>query len=375
MHRSTVIRNEWGIALPVAIFALVIVGALVAGIFFTARIEVRSGENAMSGARAMEAAQAGLQMGYPQVISATAGLGDGQTVALPKTQLGTTGSFYADSVTRLNRFMYLLRAKGTYEVNGSVTSSRVVAMLVKRYMPELDLNAPVITRGAASVMGSVRFDGHDVSPPGWSICPASTRFEKAFRAGGPPMSVGGTMIGPSPLPYTFMDTTVQNLARVMDTVFFQFAGQANKTLSSSPVTAAPTVTGTTCKTNDATNWGDPGRDSPARFCESYFPIVYLNNGDNSQTYVVHGDGQGVLLVNGNLRFNGNSHFAGLILVRGTVQSGGGNIKIEGGLVTLGLDMSVFSGNVDVKFSSCAVQTAVSNVSVVAPATQRAFIQY
>ena len=69
MPRIRSAHDERGVALPVAIFALVVIGALVAGIFFTARIEVRSGENAMSGARATEAAQAGLQMGVPNVLT------------------------------------------------------------------------------------------------------------------------------------------------------------------------------------------------------------------------------------------------------------------------------------------------------------------
>jgi len=126
MTRTTVIRNDRGMALPVALFALVVIGALVAGIFFTARIEIRSGENAMGGARAMEAAQAGLQMGASQVINVAGGLTVGSTGSIGKTQLGTTGSYYTDSVTKLNKFIYLLRSYGTYEVNGTVTSTRVV---------------------------------------------------------------------------------------------------------------------------------------------------------------------------------------------------------------------------------------------------------
>ena len=196
---NLVFRSERGIALPVALFGLVVVGALVAGIFFTARTEVRSGENVMSGARAMEAAQAGLQMGYPKVIRAAGALSNGQTAALPKTQLGTTRSFYQDSVTRLNKFMFLLRSRGTYEPNGQVLASRTLGMLVKRYVPEVNVNASLIVRGPATASGSSTLNGHDAPPPGWTDCPPSTRFEPALRSAETVSNAGSaSIVGPAP---------------------------------------------------------------------------------------------------------------------------------------------------------------------------------
>ena len=46
--RRIIPRDERGMALPLAVFALVIIGALVAGIFFTGRVEQRSGSNSSS---------------------------------------------------------------------------------------------------------------------------------------------------------------------------------------------------------------------------------------------------------------------------------------------------------------------------------------
>src|SRR6478736_9036537 len=173
MSRIIAVRNERGVALPVALFALVVIGALVAGIFFTARIEVRSGENVMGGARAMEAAQAGLQMGVPQVVTLGANLAEGATTGIAKTQLGTTGSYYTDSITKLNKWVYLLRSYGTYEVNGNVTSTRVLAMIVKKYLTELEVNSGAIVVGNAVVSGSASLNGNDQTPPGWT-CPPGT---------------------------------------------------------------------------------------------------------------------------------------------------------------------------------------------------------
>jgi hypothetical protein len=378
MTRSTQFRNDRGVALPVALFALVVIGALVAGIFFTARIEIRSGENAMSGARAIEAAQAGLQMGAPQVINLAGTLADGATVGGTKTQLGTTGSYYQDSVTKLNSFMYLLRSYGTYEVNGNVTSTRVLAMLVKRYMPEIAVNSGAIVVGNATVTGSADLDGHDQSPTGWSTCPAGTDQPGLRTNGTATLGGSGSVEGTGTPAYSTNDTTVTNMSHVMDTLFFQLAGQADKTLSTD-VNGAPNPNSTgTCVKTDQGNWGDPDRATPtAHACEGYFPIVYFNNGNTSTTYTIHGKGQGVLLVNGNLRFNGNSHYVGLILVRGSFQGGTGNIEIDGSLISLNADLTSdnIGGNIDLDYSSCAVTTALNNLSVTAPATYRGFIQF
>ena len=373
MTRTTVIRNDRGMALPVALFALVVIGALVAGIFFTARIEIRSGENAMGGARAMEAAQAGLQIGAPQVLTAGATT-DGQTVALPRTQLGTTGSYYQDSVTRLNKFVYLLRSYGTYEVGGNVTSTRVVAMLIKRYMPELEVNSGAIVVGDATIMGNVHIDGTDHIPTGWTDCTAGPA-QPGIRTNGDANGNKLDQVTPS---YSEYDTTVTNMSRILDTMFFQLAAQANVTFNSTNVgTATPSDSAGLCATKRPLNWGDLNRTSTTH-CETYFPIVYINPGGPGTAAVVHVDnGQGVLLVNGDLKFNGSNNYAGLILVRGQYESGGGDMTLTGSLISqnVDLDPSKFSGNLTINYSRCAVSTALNNLSVTAPATYRGFIQF
>jgi Tfp pilus assembly protein PilX len=55
------VSDERGIALAVAIFALVIIGALVAGTFYAARLEQLTGRNTFTAAQAAEAAEAGLK--------------------------------------------------------------------------------------------------------------------------------------------------------------------------------------------------------------------------------------------------------------------------------------------------------------------------
>ena len=52
------LTNERGIALAVAIFALVVIGALVAGTFFVGRVEHQSGQNTVYAAQAYDVVMA-----------------------------------------------------------------------------------------------------------------------------------------------------------------------------------------------------------------------------------------------------------------------------------------------------------------------------
>lgn len=378
MTRTTVIRNERGMALPVALFALVVIGALVAGIFFTARIEIRSGENAMGGARAFEAAQAGLQMGVPQVVNLAGALSVGQTAVVPRTQLGTTGSYYEDSVTKLNHYVYLLRSYGTYEVNNNITSTRVLAMLVKRYMPELEVNSGAIVSGAATIKGATTLLGNDSIPEGWTGC-SSGPDQPAIRSDGSvSVTGGGTTVTPAA---SSNDTTVGNMSRVLDTLFFQLASQANLVFTTDPGSVEPsdtTISGVNrCNTNDPTNWGDIEHDA-GHLCRDYFPVIYLNAGGPGNDIALHGNqGQGILLVNGDLQMNGNMEFNGLILVRGIYETGGGTMTLTGSMITqnVDLDPNKWTGGLTVQYSSCAVDKALTNLAVSAPTSYRSFIQF
>lgn len=378
MKRTIVIGNDRGMALPVALFALVVIGALVAGIFFTARIEIRSGENAMGGARAFEAAQAGLQMGVPQVVNLAGALGVGATAVIAKTQLGTTGSYYEDSVTKLNHYVYLLRSYGTYEVNNNVTSTRVLAMLVKRYMPELEVNSGAIVSGSATVKGATTLLGNDSIPAGWTGCSAGSAQPAIRSDGAVSVTGGGTTVTPAASSY---DTTVNNMTRVLDTLFFQLASQANIVFTTDPGSVAPadTVIGgvARCKIESTTVWGDVDHSS-GHTCADYYPVIYLNPGGPGNAIGLHGtQGQGILLVNGDLRMNGAMTFNGLILVRGVYETGGGTMDLTGSMITQNVDFdpNKWTGGLKVQYSSCAIEKALTNLAVSAPTSYRSFIQF
>jgi hypothetical protein len=380
MMRHSVPSDRRGVALPTALFALVVIGALVGGVFFTARLEQRGGVNAMAAARATEAAQAGLMVGIPNTLNWAIGLtADGQKYGTAVTRLGTTGSYYVDSVTRLNRYMYLLRSYGMYVTpTGDTIARRTMAQLVKRYMPEMEVNSGAIVVGNANVQGSVDIDGTDHTPTGWTDCAAPGADQPGLRTNGTVSGNAADDIEPS---YTEGDTTVTNMSRVLDTLFFQLASQANFISTAANVgTAAPSYVDITnaCKTTDALNWGDGLRTTSPTTCQTYYPVIYLNPGGPGNVVVVHvSNGQGILLVNGDLKFNGTNYYVGLVLVRGQYQSGGGTMHLVGSLISqnVDLDPSKFSGNLTIDYSRCGVNNALNNLAVSAPTQYRGFMQF
>jgi hypothetical protein len=385
-HQESLLRDRRGIALPVAIFALVMIGTLVGGVFFTARLEMKGGESSLSAMRASEAAQGGLMVAVPNTINWGASLTDGQSTTLTRAQIGTSASYYTITITRLNRYIYLVRSLGQYEGRaGFVSAERTMAQLVKRYIPEVNVKSAATIVGTPSVgSGSVTVDGTDHTPPGWTNCDPPGASEPAIRtnSGTTDLHAKAT-ITPS---VSTSDTSVTNMSSILDTLFFQLASQANVILNpahNSIRSADPNPAGTgTCVQSDTLNWGDPSRNSPAHACENYFPIVYLNVTKNSGALGdvrLHATGQGVLLINGNMELNAGSVYNGLILVRGQAGKANGKATITGGIVSQNADLEAdgadFSGTLTINYSRCAVKTALQNLTVSAPTQYRGFMQF
>ena len=75
-------------------------------------------------------------------------------------------------------------------------------------------------------------------------------------------------------------------------------------------------TGANCNTSDTFNWGD-GINTTS--CSTYFPIIHIT-GD----VTLNGNqGQGILLVDGNVSVQGSYQFFGITMVKGSIGSAGG----------------------------------------------------
>jgi hypothetical protein len=139
---------------------------------------------------------------------------------------------------------------------------------------------------------------------------------------------------------------------------------------------APSVAGSPplCNSSAQNNWGAP--TDPSSPCFKYFPIIH-HYGDLSLSGA--GSGQGILLVEGNLRAQGNIEFYGPVIVTGAVNirgTGGDDVRFFGGIIAraVSLEGSHPSGKVTVNYSSCAIRRALRGSATVSALGERSWMQ-
>ena len=122
-----------GIALAVALFALVVIGALVSSSFFAGRLEQQSGQNTMFAVQALEAAEAGLSdvLVNADIVAVEALSAGGMPLELAPLTLApgvTTGRHIA----RLTSAVFLIRSTGVRRnAEGTPLATRTVGLLVR----------------------------------------------------------------------------------------------------------------------------------------------------------------------------------------------------------------------------------------------------
>ena len=90
-------------------------------------------------------------------------------------------------------------------------------------------------------------------------------------------------------------------------------------------------------------------------------------------------GQGILLVDGNLNVQGSFQFFGITIVQGDLKtSGGGSTSAHfwGTVLAKNIDLSIqsISGKATLNYSKCAITQALQNNSITAPMRSRGWVQ-
>jgi hypothetical protein len=124
--------DQRGIALALALFAVVVIGALVSGSFFAGRLEQQSGQNTIFAAQALEAAEAGLSdvlaNADPAVVEA---LPVGSSPLDLDPLVPGTGVTAERQITRLTSSLWFLRSTGTRRnAEGNSLATRSLGLLV-----------------------------------------------------------------------------------------------------------------------------------------------------------------------------------------------------------------------------------------------------
>jgi hypothetical protein len=129
-----------------------------------------------------------------------------------------------------------------------------------------------------------------------------------------------------------------------------------------------------CTTANRQNWGAIAQTYPPGKCDDYYPVIHLKGATDA--FTITGDGgQGVLLVDGNLKLAGQFTWTGLILVRGTVDLNGtavGGVKVTGALMGMNRagGTNTISGNSSLTFSRCAINQVTARFAAASPVKYR-----
>ncbi|MGH7672327.1 MAG: hypothetical protein ACREMC_05470 [Gemmatimonadales bacterium] len=374
-----VMQDERGIALAVAIFALVIVGALVAGALFTGTQEQRVAENSRRLQQSFGLAELGIGEHVanwdPGTYNITP-IHPAGSLAIPAT--GSQTGVFGGSIRKLNGNLYLIdiMAQDSTTVSADLRTggARQRIGLIARIMPfQIPIQASLTTQGGASLSGNAVVDGRDQIPPGWMDCDPTGAAAAGIRVNGPVTTSGNAAIIGSPP--VRQDTTITDstFTDYGDTDYLELAAMASITLPAGTYQTQPSVTGTTCDKSVLTNWGD-GLNKGAP-CANYFPIIHITG-----TVTLNGvQGQGILLVDGDLNVQGSYEFFGVTVVRGRLQTAGGgstDAHFWGGVLAQNVDLNLqsLSGKATLNYSRCAIVQALQMTGKVGPMVSRGWAQ-
>ncbi|HEV8177797.1 MAG TPA: hypothetical protein VGP44_08935 [Gemmatimonadales bacterium] len=378
--RTLLLKDDRGMALAVALFALVIIGTLVAGTFFSGRQEQQSGQNTFFAGQAAEAAEAGLSdaIGTMTPTSLLGLVAGGAAADLGTVSLGG-GVDASRQLSRLTSSVFLIRSEG-HRRNGGGTAlaTRSAGSLIRLVTPKLVMRGGLTAIGKVTVTGNATVSGNDTTPPNWLSagveCPPEADKGGVVYNGTLTQSGSSEITGAPPKQ---LDATLTPANLLGQTSFEQLKALRTLTLTSNISGIAPALTSSVpaaCKTTVQTNWGAPlDKTSP---CFDYFPIIY-HYGDLSISG--SGAGQGILLVEGKLNIQGQVSFFGPVIATGAVNvqgTGTDEVKFYGGLIAsdVQLDDSKLSGNATVLYSSCANRRALLGSGVITRLSERGWVQ-
>jgi hypothetical protein len=287
---------------------------------------------------------------------------------------GTTADDdWRGAIHRLGRGLFLIEitAADTPAVGApqALATRTRLGWLVRARPVKVVVSAALSAGGPAIVGTGSTLDGRDQPPAGRTDCPPPDSAVPGLAAS-EITTIGTPRIDGSP-PTVARQGGDTGLAVEDRLAFDQLASQATITLPGGIWQTGPLATGTDCDVGSLRNWGDPSSgDGP---CSSYAPIVHVI-GDLTLTA---GQGQGILLVDGNLVVGGGYRFFGIVMVRGSLDAGGSGpgATIWGGVAAArtGSQAQPLTG-ITVIYSKCMISHALRTSGTLVPLRSRAWKQ-
>ena len=325
-------RRRRGFALPSAIFVLVLLSTLIVGALFVATEELRAGRGDVANQRTLAAAEWALEQaatGWDPHYNTALGVGEHAELFT----FDDDGDSVRVVATRTQPRAVWLAARATSRDGRAIPARRVVGGSYRLVGPTIPAGAALTAGGRVTVTpggviagldeanteSSARVCGDEPAasiaavavPDSAAVCGATCDTTPPLGLEGDPLIIRGP-IATDPSFTTFGDDTRTSLSQ-----------RATLVLEGGTYVTRPATDGAQCITSDPMNWGDPAATSP---CAGHFPIVHVR-GD---AVVGPGSvGQGVLLVDGDVTFEANARFAGVVIATNAIVVRGAGAEISG----------------------------------------------
>lgn len=371
-----------GIALITALFSIVILAVVISGAVFTSTQEYRAGRNALIEQRAFSVAEYGLNSEISN-WDRSRNLPGGMAVGVIDSSdiYVASGDTARVKVTRLTDNEFWVISDGEANMGSNALSARrQTGAYVRIAYPTINPKGAITAAGNVKVQGSAQVDGTEHDPPGWTQCDSIP----GAQVPGITVPPGGTVTyGPTNI--TSTPEVAYDPAAADSNTYVRYGTETWNTLTANADIKLhggtvvnniyPDGTASTCNYANTFNWGEPLRPGSVAGCYGYYPIIYF---DSDVHINGNGRGQGILLVNGSLDFNGIFDFYGLIIVRNDFNKGTGTADIHGAVfaANLALDnpLSWMTGDQSVMYSSCAVQSALQGSAILVRVKERGWTQ-
>lgn len=353
-------RQRRGAALLITLIAIAMLAVLSTGALLGSMQEYRAGRNSLVEQRALAVAEYGLNQQLSNWSAARNAMSVGQIDSL---RVGiASGDTARVSLLRLTSDLFSVTAVGRASVgSGTLEAQRETNLIVRIAYPSIPAGAAITSYGPLEIKGSSEVTGVNTTPPLWTDC-AKFGTRDTFAVAYNPAYVPDIQKAQQQVNGKYADPKLgdpNNFVVFGDETFTSLAAKANVIANgSSPF---PSGTSSTCNYSNS-NWGEPDRLPGAVLgCKDYFPIIY-SPGDLS---INGGRGQGILLVNGNLKVNGGFQFYGIIVVMNDIDKANGGFELYGTLLlrdSNSSDESTINGNASFKYSRCSVANAMRGSS-------------
>ena len=358
-----------GFALPVALIAIMVIGALVTVGFYASSRDHGRELSAALAAQATHVAELGLEQALHAWSNGSLARVDSVFVELEDEPVRGEQSVarYAIDARRLGSGRYLLSSTARVHAAGR-TVVRRVASVVRVAEPALPIPAALAIDGGLTVGGGAIVDGTDVTEgcgPAGDVAGVAARDAALVDA-----SPRGRIDGDPPIAWhpsldrgalsRFGDVPLDMLVAEATRVYEDGESEAGM----GPVVSVDDAGVETCDTSIRGNWGDPSGGT----CGDELPVI-LALGD---LHVSGGVGQGILVVEGDLDIGRDFAFYGVVIVKGRLRAAGPGNRVEGAVVIRGDGQSdsgsaTLEGSV-IRYSGCRVDQAFDAVLRPEPVT-------